>query len=806
MRYNRNHMLTLMFSLLIFDAYANEPKVCFYMDDDYNGESLCAAQGNSVANIPDKWNDRISSIAIPHGLVVTVYNDINFVGDSRSFEADVDFIGNKKLNYLNDIISSFEIKKAVCFYGENNYTGDSVCLSGGEQFDLYSGNYPERKQSHLVNPLNDDVYSIKVPKGLQTAVYEDDNYNGKYLFLTEDYTSDNLLVIGMNSKISSMRVFQYDDFVCDRYCAIKNEINLEIQKKFGNYWIDPRIKYRDVLIDFGLSKGDDYIIKFIENGIVRVRDHQLIFLHGGGDYDDGFVFNLNSESENLSFLLRFHGDYFQMQFVESIGNDSVYSSPLFGVLFDVSKSNVNFNIKNTNKNNPMIIDKVVLTVGKEQHRPERSILGLSACWSIPILSIYNYIVQGQCNQADRFVRNVNDFFGSTADKILQVFGSSLPLAKVTNNETFDDDATLLNFMSDVKGNLTHVTTNMDEHALTVPATALACKASMREKILPHLRSRRDLAPGCIDWTLSILTDFTLLFGASIEYWNSKNFGRVIENIVREGEIGSAVADVETASRLVESVQAHVAEATEVADIIHLKTAFDFSQLSYVNYLRHTEEEVIPPQSAQTLPLGRYELSLVDYHFVETVPRIRQDGRWVERPDLHFDIEVISGVPEETNASRQVLLPIIEAWQHSYRQQELLFQSSEIPPESALARNEIEPLLEASRLTSEVATSWLRTSRDDFVYVVVRLEGEVISLTMAVDINTNDVGVAGSLTNPDYVLTPNAEGAVRGAGTAATRALADHFKRKGKISLVSSVISQPSAIVKKKVGFRFIEEL
>lgn len=89
-------------------------------------------------------------------------------------------------------------------------------------------------------------------------------------------------------------------------------------------------------------------------------------------------------------------------------------------------------------------------------------------------------------------------------------------------------------MSDVKGTLTYITTNMGEHALTVPATALACKASMREKILPHLRNRRDLAPGCIDWTLSILTDFTLLFGASIEYWNSKNFGRVIENIVREG--------------------------------------------------------------------------------------------------------------------------------------------------------------------------------------------------------------------------------------------------------------------------------
>ncbi|WP_032486447.1 beta/gamma crystallin domain-containing protein, partial [Yersinia pestis] len=99
MRYNRNHMLTLMFSLLIFDAYANEPKVCFYMDDDYNGESLCAAQGNSVASIPDKWNDRISSISIPHGLVVTVYEDVDFLGASRSFEADVDLVSDKDLIY-----------------------------------------------------------------------------------------------------------------------------------------------------------------------------------------------------------------------------------------------------------------------------------------------------------------------------------------------------------------------------------------------------------------------------------------------------------------------------------------------------------------------------------------------------------------------------------------------------------------------------------------------------------------------------------------------------------------------------------
>ncbi|CNE76707.1 beta-gamma-crystallin [Yersinia similis] len=803
MRYNRNYILTLMFSLLIFDAYADEPKVCFYMDDNYNGESLCATQGNSVADIPDQWNDRISSISVPHGLIVTVYGDINFAGASRTFEADVDLVSDKSLMYLNDNISSFEIKKAVCFYGESNFTGDSVCLSGGEEIDLYRGGYSERKKSHLLNTLNDDVYSIKIPPGMQATVYEDDNYNGNYFVLTEDYTSDDLLIIRMNNKISSARVNQSDNFICDRFCSVKKSMYFKIQEFFASYWSDPRIKYRDVLIDFQLSDTDNYSIKFFDHGVASVNNYKLFFYDGDKNYDEGFIFNLDRKSSNLSFLLRFNGGFFQIQFVESLNNRVVYSSPLIGALFDVANTDIVFDINNVDENSPVIIDKMVLTVGKEHGRTERSALGIASCWAIPLLSIYNYIVQGNCNQVDKFVHNTADFFGSTADKILQIFGSALPLPKKNSNETFDDESALINFMSDVKGPLTYITTNMGEHALTVPATALACKVSMREKILPHLRSRRDLAPGCIDWTLNILTDFTLLFGASIKYWNSENFGRVIENIVREGEIGSAVADVETASRLVEAVQAHVAEAT---DIIHLKTAFDFSQLSYVNYLRHTEEAVISPQRTQALPLGRYELSLVNYYFIETVPRIRQDGHWVERPDLHFDIEVITGVPEETEESRQVLLPIIEDWQHRYRRQELLFQSSSIPPDSALARHEIEPLLEASRLTSEVATSWLRTSRDDFVYVVVRLKGQVISVTMAVDINDEDAGIAGSLTNPDYVLAPNDEGAVRGAGTAATRALADHFKRKGKISLVSSVISQPSAIVKKKVGFRFIEEL
>ncbi|HDL6970574.1 TPA: hypothetical protein PXM14_001736, partial [Yersinia enterocolitica] len=58
----------------------------------------------------------------------------------------------------------------------------------------------------------------------------------------------------------------------------------------------------------------------------------------------------------------------------------------------------------------------------------------------------------------------------------------------------------------------------------------------------------------------------------------------------------------------------------------------------------------------------------------------------------------------------------------------------------------------------------------------------------------------SVTHPQYVLNPHENGSVRGAGTAAVRELARYLKEKGKKTLKSSVISQPSAIVKKKLGF------
>ncbi|WP_232283936.1 exotoxin A binding domain-containing protein [Yersinia enterocolitica] len=757
---------------------------CFYEFDNFTGDSICISGNERIdlynetygrrSHILNPLNDKISSILLPKDTQAIIYENDGYGGvyftltESHS-ESNLENIGMNN-NITSMRVSQFE--HFLCdkyFYEFDNFTGDSICISGNERIDLYNETYGRR--SHILNPLNDKISSILLPKDTQAIIYENDGYGGVYFTLTESHSESNLENIGMNNNITSMRVSQFEHFLCDKYCVIKDSMLVPVQYAFGNYWDDKRIGSKQVLISF-----------YITN-----KDNHSIGISGGGIFKSG---------------------YFEFQLVESSGDQVINIYPVLGYLFDVDDTNVRFFINNENSKQPVIIDKIVLTVEKEHHRIERSFIGKVICWLDPLLNLYNYIIQGGCNQVDHFITDARDFFSSASNKVLQVSGTSKPLPKIKDNESFAFEKMMLDLSSDPKGILTHINSDMNGKSLTLPATALACHVSMKDQILPHLRSRRQAIPPCITWTLNILTDFTLLFGSSISTWNAENFGRVISRIVNSGDTGYAVSDPVIDQRLVENVRTFVAE--NIDNVTRLKTAFDFSQLSYSDYLRHNEPEsnALSPQAVQLLPQGRYELALQNFQFVETVPRRQHHGEWVEHPELHFDIEIISGETATTQTARQNVLPVVEDWRKRYHQasQSLYITANAETISNPNMHHGMNDVISAASLVSDVAQSWLRTPREDYIYVIVRLSGEVVSIAMAVDINEFDVGVAGSLTRPDDVLHSTANGVIRGAGTAAMRALAEHVAKKGKRALVSDVISQPSAIVKKKVGFQYINEL
>ncbi|OWF82474.1 hypothetical protein B4903_05990, partial [Yersinia frederiksenii] len=214
----------------------------------------------------------------------------------------------------------------------------------------------------------------------------------------------------------------------------------------------------------------------------------------------------------------------------------------------------------------------------------------------------------------------------------------------------------------------------------------------------------------------------------------------------------------------------------------LKTAFDYAQLTYVGYqelnaLATDQEESFTlarePRQAQALPMGRYELQLSSYMYREVVPRIREYQQWVEHPELRFDVEVISGTPAETSAARQRVLLTAEQWRETYFRQSIPRVPSGQPNSQAAT------FMQTGRTVSDIVRSWLRTPSEDYIYIVVRLRGEIVSLAVATDIGNDNVGLAASITAPAYVINPVAENAVRGSGTAAVHALAKYLKEKKK---------------------------
>jgi hypothetical protein len=84
-----------------------EPRdgACFYMDGGNRGDSFCMDAGESMRNLGDRFNDRISSIRIFGRARIVIYENENFGGASRAFTRDVSNLGN-----FNDQISSIEVK------------------------------------------------------------------------------------------------------------------------------------------------------------------------------------------------------------------------------------------------------------------------------------------------------------------------------------------------------------------------------------------------------------------------------------------------------------------------------------------------------------------------------------------------------------------------------------------------------------------------------------------------------------------------------------------------------------------------
>jgi hypothetical protein len=168
--------------------------VTLYRDINYLGYS-----GPSItlaANTPDLklvgFNDMASSLTVPPGTKVALFEHANYLGACTAFTANDPDLSNNPVN-LNDRVSSVRFGQdcPLQLYDSAGYNGP---------YRLFWSDVPNLAQY----TFNDTVASLRVPPGTKVATYSDINYGG----ICEEFTADDPDLYGNASgtaRISSVK-------------------------------------------------------------------------------------------------------------------------------------------------------------------------------------------------------------------------------------------------------------------------------------------------------------------------------------------------------------------------------------------------------------------------------------------------------------------------------------------------------------------------------------------------------------------------------------------------------------------------
>ncbi len=122
-------------------------------------------------------NDTLSSIKIPFGTEVHLYENENFGGKRVIIDKDTTFIGAD----INNRISSMRIYKSPIAYSDPNFTGRSQVLDFLEGYDIQP-----QGRSRFLRIGDNSIRSLKIPYPWGVKAYPDTNFRGGYEFYRHD--------------------------------------------------------------------------------------------------------------------------------------------------------------------------------------------------------------------------------------------------------------------------------------------------------------------------------------------------------------------------------------------------------------------------------------------------------------------------------------------------------------------------------------------------------------------------------------------------------------------------------------------
>lgn len=148
-----------------------DPRARIYEHANFQGASVELGVGSyDIQALGAVGNDRVSSLRVPAGVRVTLWEHAGFTGRTKSFTGDTPWVGDD----FNDITSGVAVEKVVTIFEHADYQGRSSVLGVGTH-----------KLADLGIP-NDSLSSLRVPQGLMVTLFEHEGTQGSYRVYFED--------------------------------------------------------------------------------------------------------------------------------------------------------------------------------------------------------------------------------------------------------------------------------------------------------------------------------------------------------------------------------------------------------------------------------------------------------------------------------------------------------------------------------------------------------------------------------------------------------------------------------------------
>ena len=457
------------------------------------------------------------------------------------------------------------------------------------------------------------------------------------------------------------------------------------------------------------------------------------------------------------------------------------------------------------------LDSLSFAVGTGPKRAYRS-YGLALCYANPLLAIFNYVVQGRCNQPEAIYRYAKGEMPPRNAMLLHVAGKFPPLGRSDHVQAHIPSFSKVRELFTGSGD-----------PYLMHGVARACGTTVERMLMPRLIMRRGIDGDpltCAYWTLDILTAFTRLYGP---HWDLAFFNRIIDRIIQHGSLephpGMHPAEAEELVRRVQDLRN--VQHDRLSPLRHAYASA--SALYYSSSFGTLMPDGLPPDNVDALfppiaadaaapaAIGHYELDVTRFTPRPGFPRVWQNGGWNDAA-ADFRVAIFDQRSQRDPAFRSTI-QTLEGWLAVYG------AAGSAPSSSSESDSEAEGVVGGAapprlavplaRWGSALASNLLLEMRAALppgsAVVVVYYQDRLVTVALG-SMTGGRANVDNILSSPASVLQPHTAESVRGGGQRALTEFIRLCMARGVQTITAHAVSPPSASLHAGLGFRLQEDL